>query len=64
MILHPSFDINGEGHLTICGHDAVKLALECGTPAYILDTEAVSGMCRMYRKAFRENYCCCHDWAE
>ena len=56
MILHPSFDINRKGHLTVCGHDAVDLAAEYGTPAYILDMDAVRGMCRMYRKAFRENF--------
>ena len=56
MILHPSFDINEKGHLTVCGHDAVDLAAEYGTPAYILDTDAVRGMCRMYRKAFREDF--------
>ncbi len=56
MILHPSFDINSAGHLTVCGHDAVDLALEYGTPAYILDTDAVRGMCRMYRKAFAEHF--------
>ena len=56
MILHPSFDTNEKGHLTVCGYDAVDLAKEHGTPAYILDTDAVRGMCRMYKRAFREHF--------
>ncbi len=51
MILHPSFTINDAGHLAIAGCDAVELAREYGTPAYIMDEDAVRSMCRIYRQA-------------
>lgn len=56
MILHHSFDVNAAGHLTIGGLDAVELAREFGTPAYILDTDAVRAMCRMYKNAFQKYF--------
>ena len=52
MILHPTYDINEAGHLTIAGRDAVALAEKYGTPAYFLDTDAVRAMCRLYKDAF------------
>ena len=56
MILHKSFDINEAGHLTVGGLDAVSLAERFGTPAYLLDTDAVRGMCRMYKAAFEKYF--------
>ena len=53
MILHPTYDINEAGHLTVAGLDAVDLAQEFGTPVYLLDTDAVRAQCRLYREAFR-----------
>ncbi|MBQ8643028.1 MAG: diaminopimelate decarboxylase [Clostridia bacterium] len=52
MLLHPSFDINDQGHLTIGGLDAVSLSETYGTPAYYLDIDAVRAMCRMYKTNF------------
>ena len=51
MILHNNFDINEKGHLTIGGADAVELAREYGTPAYIIDENTVRENCRAYRQA-------------
>ncbi len=51
MILHKHFDTNEKGHLTIGGMDAVELAKEYGTPAYILDEEVIRENCRAYKKA-------------
>ena len=56
MILHKSFDINKKGHLTIGGADAVELANEYGTPAYIIDENAVRANCRAYRQAAVEYF--------
>ena len=56
MLLHPSFDINEAGHLTVAGLDAVEIAREFGTPAYLLDIDAVRAQCRLYRDAFRESF--------
>lgn len=56
MILHESFDISATGHLTIDGVDAVDLAHSYGTPAFIISENAVRNMCRMYRRAFAENF--------
>ncbi len=51
MILHEHFDINSEGHLTVGGLDTVELAREFGTPAYIMDENAIRKVCRTYREA-------------
>ena len=53
MILHPHFDINEQGHLTVGGADAVALAKEFGTPAYILDENVIRDNCRTYLRAAR-----------
>lgn len=56
MILHPTYDVNGRGHLTIGGLDAVELAEQFGTPAYFLDTDAVRSMCRLYKECFAKYF--------
>jgi len=56
MILHESFAVNQDGHLTIGGLDAVKLAEQFGTPAYFLNTDAVRSVCREYKAAFAEYF--------
>ncbi|MBQ8341528.1 MAG: diaminopimelate decarboxylase [Clostridia bacterium] len=53
MILHPHFDVNEQGHLTVGGVDAVALAKEFGTPAYILDENVIRDNCRTYLRAAR-----------
>lgn len=54
MILHNTYDVNSNGHMTIAGLDSLALAQEFGTPAYFLDTDAVRDMCRLYKSAFAE----------
>ena len=56
MILYDHFDTNEEGHLTIGGMDAVELAREFGTPAYILDESVIRARCREYLSAARESF--------
>ena len=56
MILHKSFDINEAGNLTIAGVDAVELAAEFGTPAYIIDEDSVREKCRIYKTALAEHF--------
>ena len=51
MILYPHFDVGENGHLTIGGLDAVELAKEFGTPAYIIDEDVIRENCRTYLKA-------------
>ena len=51
MILHDNFNVNEKGHLTVGGADAVELAREYGTPAYIIDENTVRANCRAYRQA-------------
>ena len=53
MILYPHLDVNAEGHLTIDGADAVALAKEYGTPAYILCEDVIRAQCRTYLSAAR-----------
>ncbi|MBE6568646.1 MAG: diaminopimelate decarboxylase [Ruminococcaceae bacterium] len=56
MLLHPSFDINEKGHLTIGSLDAIELSETYGTPAYYLDLDAVRRMCRMYKTQFETHF--------
>ncbi|MBE6530985.1 MAG: diaminopimelate decarboxylase [Ruminococcaceae bacterium] len=56
MIIHNHFDVNSKGHLTIGGTDAVELAKEFGTPAYILDENVIRENCRTYLRAAREHF--------
>ena len=56
MILHPHFDSNEQGHLTIGGQDAVELARTFGTPAYIIDEDVIRTNCRTYLTAAREHF--------
>ena len=51
MIVHKHFDINEKGHLTIGGADAVELARQFGTPAYIIDENVVRENCRAYLRS-------------
>ena len=59
MILYPHLDVNAAGHLTIDGADAVALAREFGTPAYVLCEDVIRENCRTYlaaaRRAFGED---------
>ena len=45
-----------EGVLTIAGQEVTRLAAEYGTPLYLMDEQRVRSNCRMYLKAFRENF--------
>ena len=56
MILHKHFDTNEKGHLTIGGMDAVELAREFGTPAYIIDENVIRANCREYLNAARREF--------
>ena len=56
MILHKHFDINEKGNLTIGGADAVELAKRFGTPAYIIDENAVRANCREYLRAAKREF--------
>ena len=59
MILYPHLDVNAAGHLSIGGADAVALAREFGTPAYVLCEDVIRENCRTYlaaaRRAFGED---------
>ncbi len=51
MLVHNHFNTNSSGHLTIGGADAVELARQFGTPAYILDENVIRNNCREYLRA-------------
>ena len=53
-MLYNNLNVNGEGHLTIGGADAVELAREYGTPAYILDENVIRENCRAYLRAAKK----------
>ena len=56
MILYPHLDVNAQGHLTIDGADAVSLAKEYGTPAYVLCEDVIRENCRTYLNAARKAF--------
>ena len=45
-----------EGVLTIAGQEVTRLAADYGTPLYLMDEQRIRSNCRMYLKAFRENF--------
>lgn len=49
-----NLEINEQGHLTINGHDTVKLAKEYGTPLYVMDEDKIREKCRRYVVAMKE----------
>lgn len=55
-MLHDNLSVNSLGHLTVCGHDTVELAHSFGTPAYILDTDAVRASMRMYHRELTKHF--------
>lgn len=55
-MLHANLAVNEQGHLTIGGLDALDLAREFGTPAYIIDEDMVRENCRTYRRALEQNF--------
>lgn len=53
MYLHGTSTINDRGHLEIGGCDTTGLALQFGTPLYIMDETLIRKRCREYVEAFR-----------
>lgn len=56
MHLYGTQAVNGQGHLTIGGCDAVELARNYGTPLYIMDEALMRANCRAWRAAFAAHY--------
>lgn len=56
MILYPHLSTNEQGHLTIGGMDTIELAQSFGTPAYIIDENAMRENMRTYLRAARESF--------
>ncbi|MBM3935333.1 MAG: diaminopimelate decarboxylase [SAR202 cluster bacterium] len=48
--------VNGKGHLTLGGVDALELAAEYGTPLYVYDEATLRGMCREFVGEFTKRY--------
>ena len=42
--------------MTIAGQEVTRLAAEYGTPLYLMDEQRIRSNCRMYLKAFQENF--------
>jgi diaminopimelate decarboxylase len=55
-ILPDTAEVNGKGHLTIGGCDAVKLAAKFGTPLYIFDEATLRRNCAEFRSEFEQRY--------
>ncbi len=55
-MIHPSYDINADGHLTFAGADTVLLAKKYGTPLYLIDENEIVRRCRIYRSAMKKYF--------
>jgi diaminopimelate decarboxylase len=55
-VIHPSYDVNTEGHLTFAGADTVALAKKHGTPLYLIDENEIVRRCRIYRSAVKKYF--------
>ena len=53
-MLHSNLSINDQGNLCIGGVDTVDIAREYGTPAYVLDIDAVRAQMKMYYNTLTE----------
>lgn len=53
-LVYKNLSINDSGHLQFAGLDVVELAKEYGTPAYLLDIEAIRENCQAYKSAMEE----------
>lgn len=51
-----NINTNDDGHLTFAGVDTVSLAKEYGTPLYILDTDRIREMCRLYISSLKKHF--------
>ncbi|MEG1442235.1 MAG: diaminopimelate decarboxylase, partial [Oscillospiraceae bacterium] len=48
--------INDKGNIEIGGCDLPGIAKEYGTPAYVMDEDAIRENCRIYTKAIDDYY--------
>ena len=56
MFTCDNLGVNGAGHLTFGGQDAVALAERYGTPLYLMDEDRVRRNCRVYLDAMRKQF--------
>ncbi len=54
--IHDNYDINSDGHLTLCGADTVKLAEKYGTPLYLIDEDKIRSQCKLYKAALSKHF--------
>ena len=55
-LLYNHLAVNEQGHLTIGGMDTVELAATYGTPAYIMDEDAIRHQMQTYLRAAHESF--------
>ncbi len=55
-LLYKHLSVNAAGHLAIGGVDTVELAKTYGTPAYIMDEDAIRSQMRTYLAAAHESF--------
>ena len=56
MYKREALRIQENGHLTIGGCDAVKLAQQYQTPLYVMDEQTIRNNCRLYRDSIDQFY--------
>lgn len=56
MFVSNNLAVNEKGHLTFGGLDTVDLAVQYGTPLYLIDEDMVRDHCRQYKQSIEEYY--------
>lgn len=51
-----NISVSKQGRLLFAGQDTVELAKKYGTPVYLMDEDKIREKCRIYKKAFEENF--------
>ena len=54
MFVSNNLAVNEKGHLTFGGLDTVDLAVQYGTPLYLIDEDMVRDHCRQYKQSIEE----------
>lgn len=56
MFVSKNLSVNEKNHLVIGKNDTVELAMEYGTPLYVMDEDLIRENCRIYKNAMEKYY--------
>ncbi|MGN0609444.1 MAG: diaminopimelate decarboxylase [Oscillospiraceae bacterium] len=56
MFVSENLSVNEKGHLAVSGVDTVDLAVQYGTPLYVMDEDVIRSACRRFKKSIDSFY--------